>query len=398
MKRYLFDYQNLLGKEGKRLDESEISDHNKQLIHDFKNHNLAKGTSLPRVLRHLHTLRFLAIRLNKDLELATTKDIESYLVWLQEKQYALESILTFKAICKVFYKWINKGTYPECVSWLKLTSKNRSQILPDELLTPEEVKNLILATRNQRDRAMISMLWESGARVSEIGTLQIRNVQFDEYGCQVTLDGKTGMRRIRLVSSAPDLMDWLNVHPSHDNPDSYIWLNLNNLRKPMEYRAIGTMIEKVGRRAGIKKPLNPHHFRHSRATFMSQHLTEAQMKEYFGWTQDSRMAARYIHLSGKQVDDAILRFNGLKKGEPMVNPMKIEACPRCKTINSTISHYCKQCWLPLDSKAITEVDKIPQMDEQGMNVLMKLFEITSKDPIKLKAMVNLIEQAGGGQI
>jgi len=33
-------------------------------------------------------------------------------------------------------------------------------------------------------------------------------------------------------------------------------------------------------------------------------LTEAQMKEYLGWVGDSRMASTYVHLSGRNIDDA----------------------------------------------------------------------------------------------
>jgi integrase len=52
----------------------------------------------------------------------------------------------------------------------------------------------------------------------------------------------------------------------------------------------------------------PHLLRHSRATHLAKFLTESQLKAYFGWTQDSKMTRIYIHLSGKDVDEAILRI------------------------------------------------------------------------------------------
>jgi integrase/recombinase XerD len=39
----------------------------------------------------------------------------------------------------------------------------------------------------------------------------------------------------------------------------------------------------------IKKAVNPHAFRHSRATFMAKHLKEPEMREFFGWGKDSEM-------------------------------------------------------------------------------------------------------------
>lgn len=58
--------------------------------------------------------------------------------------------------------------------------------------------------------------------------------------------------------------------------------------------------------------MNPHNFRHSRATYLANFLTEAQMKEYFGWQQDSKMAGVHVHLSGRDVDNALLRVYGIE--------------------------------------------------------------------------------------
>ncbi len=72
---------------------------------------------------------------------------------------------------------------------------------------------------------------------------------------------------------------------------------------------------KISRKAGINKKIHPHLFRHSRATYMANYLTEAQMNQYFGWVQGSGMPAVYVHLSGRDVDDAILKANGFTKPE-----------------------------------------------------------------------------------
>ena len=46
---------------------------------------------------------------------------------------------------------------------------------------------------------------------------------------------------------------------------------------------------------------------------MANHLTEAQMNEYFEWVQDSGMPCIYVHLSGRDIDDAVLKANGIVK-------------------------------------------------------------------------------------
>ncbi len=41
------------------------------------------------------------------------------------------------------------------------------------------------ACMNSRDRAMIPLLYESGARIGEIGSMRVKDVSFDEYGAIV---------------------------------------------------------------------------------------------------------------------------------------------------------------------------------------------------------------------
>ncbi len=134
-------------------------------------------------------------------------------------------------------------------------------------------------------------------------------------------------------------------------------------------------LHKIARRAGLKKPVNPHNFRHSRATYLAQFLTEAQMKEYFGWVRDSDMAARYVHLSGKQMDDAILKLYGLKKEEKKEDILKPLKCPRCGHVNDVTFEYCEKCWLPLKPSAQYEVDEIKHLDEKGSIVLVQLLDM-----------------------
>ena len=123
--------------------------------------------------------------------------------------------------------------------------------------------------------------------------------------------GKTGMRRVRIISSVPQLSIWMDAHPRGNDPDAPLWINFQNGGHLM-YRSCLTMLSKVVNRSGIKKRVYPHLFRHSRATHLSKHLTESQLKQHLGWIQASKMASIYVHLSGRDVDDALLRLQGIE--------------------------------------------------------------------------------------
>ena len=103
--------------------------------------------------------------------------------------------------------------------------------------------------------------------------------------------------------------------PYRDNPDSYVWINigLRGYGDPLNYSGYNLLLKRLAKKAGINKRVHPHLFRHSRCTILAQHLTEAQLEKYAGWVYGSDMSGIYIHLSGRDLDDAILRSMGWKK-------------------------------------------------------------------------------------
>lgn len=85
---------------------------------------------------------------------------------------------------------------------------------------------MIDVTDNLRDKAFISILYESACRIGEILNLKIKDVTIDQYGCVIMVDGKTGMRRIRLIESSPDLVMWINNHPKKQDRDAPLFIHI----------------------------------------------------------------------------------------------------------------------------------------------------------------------------
>ncbi|WP_049890857.1 tyrosine-type recombinase/integrase [Methanohalobium evestigatum] len=204
----------------------------------------------------------------------------------------------------------------------KRNQKKKNPKIPDDMLTEPEIKNLINTAKNKRDKALIGLLWDIGGRIGEIGHLKIKDIKFDDYGGIIKVNGKTGFRRVRAVWSVEYLKQWLNEHPDKNNPESPVWINLSKKKESieiMQYDSIRMRIKKIAKKAGINKRIHPHLFRHSRCTYMANYLTEAQMNHYFGWVQGSNMPSIYVHLSGRDIDDAILKANGFTGNNNMEN-------------------------------------------------------------------------------
>ena len=382
------------------LQRSAISDRNKVLICDFKDELIRRNLSLPRILKYVNNLKLTALWFSKDFELLSKADIERFVSYLHSRQdYSQHTIQAYKVMIKKMVHWI-KGSVevPPEVSWIKINFPKSKSHLPSEgdLLTEEEIKKLIDAAGTVRDKAFISVLAESGCRIGEVGTLRISGCEFDKLGVVMCVKGKTGARRIRIIASVPYLVNWINCHPSKNDRDAPLWASFGNKKgEQVCYNAFKKVIKNAAKKAGITKRTNPHSFRHSRATLMAKHLTEFQMNKYFGWIQGSDMPSTYVHLSGRDLDDSILSFNGIKvekKVEESV--LKPLVCSKCDTINTSDSKYCSKCANILDLKTVMELELKAERKEQINNKTNELIASLLKDPEIRTVLLSKIHDMG----
>ena len=373
----LYDYDKVLQRAIDRVSLAEgLSERKKQLVLAHKDEMLANGISKGRAARFTYYVAKLGEWLPCEFEEADLATIKQVVSRIEASDYVPFSKMEHKLALRRFYKWLRgNDEYPPEVKWIPMRVKRSDRFkLPEELLTEKDVQALVEASLNPRDRAFIAVLYESGTRISELALLRLKHIQFDVHGARIMVRGKTGARSVRIISSVPLLTSWINVHPSKSDPDAHLWLT--NRGDVPSHTTIVTMLDAVAKRAGIKKPVNPHSFRHSRATRLACHLTEAQMKEHFGWVQASRMAAVYVHLSGRDVDDALLRVYGVRKEDSVAieSPMMPRSCRRCQTQNAAVNRFCSLCGLPLDPEATAAALQDDIQRRQADGILDRMLE------------------------
>jgi len=380
----IYKHQTNLEQEFRRLHESDLPLNTKHLIEEFGRIRLAKGATKLRVVKCMWCIRLMAAWLKKDFRKATQNDLLDLISAMDTKNYSEYTLYDFKIVLKMFYKWLlgKDEECPKVIKWLKPKLKNQKHKLPEELLNVEEIQKLANATTNPRDKAFILTLYESGCRIGELLYLKLKNVQFDQYGGILRVSGKTGDRRVRIIASVQVLSVWLQDHPDKDNPEAPLWpARLGRYQPvPCSYPCILVMLQRATKASGIKKRVYPHLFRHSRATALANKLTEAQMKEYFGWTQGSDMAATYVHLSGRDVDSTLLQMYSLKD-VPVQKEVKLDIriCSRCKEKNSPTQSFCGKCGNPFDEKILladpnkkaNDLMNVLIEDEEVKNLLLK---------------------------
>jgi len=288
---------------------------------------------------------------------ATEKDIRDLVTTINYCDSAEETKKDLKVAIKKFYKVMNGGKSPEKTDFIKCTVKRKDRKLPDQLLNLQEVDGMIKACKYERDKAIISLLYYGGLRIGELGTLRVKDIVFEESGVRIHVrEGKTGARSILVVEPEPYLRVWVRNHPKGDDIESPLWIDFQ-FKKPMRYDAIRLMIKKKAKITGIPSgKCHPHNFRHSRATELAKVMTESQLCAFFGWVMGSDMAATYVHLSGRDVDDVILGMHGLKPPEPM-NSKEPRRCSKCEKINPPDGWYCNRCGTALVPEALGAIER-----------------------------------------
>ena len=111
------------------------------------------------------------------------------------------------------------------------------------------------------------------------------------------------------------------------------------------------------------------------------------MKEHFGWVQESEMAATYVHLSGRDVDDALLKLHGLVRQKNFKEEkLRVQICQRCKENNSPLSKFCNKCGLPLSEEMMA---KIENMRDKSDNIMNRLMDDDEFKDFMMKKIANL---------
>jgi integrase len=346
-------------------------------------HLLAKGVSKQRAVKYINHLIVLARIAGKPLGQLDKKDMETLMGRINLSSYTDHTKHDYKIIVKKYFQWLrgcdeDTHEYPEEVRWIK-TAFKKKRLLPEALLTEEELKKLVEAAENQRDRALILTHYESGCRIGETLTLKILNVTFDKYGAVLIVDGKTGPRRVRIIAAAPALASWISMHPLREDPNAPLWIGVGTVgrHEPLSYDGVRAMLRRLAKKTGLNKRVYSHLLRHTRATELANHLTEAQMKELLGWVPGSDMPSTYVHLSGRDVDGALLKAHGLTldQEQKVKMALTLTKCPRCGKDSSPEAQFCPSCGMFLELKAAVKLREERTKADRIMDMLIKDEEV-----------------------
>ena len=361
----------------KLKDSDKVSPENKDAIQRFINKSFAEGISKARVRKYITDFHSM-LQLVDDIELldADKENLERLVAEIEQEDYAESTKSDFKGVIKKFYKVMegNGREYPDKVGFIDTTINKSKQEMPD-ILDKKEIENIIDACKNDRDRAMYKVLYEAGIRAGELMKLRVGDVNFVNSGVKLNIRGKTGNRKLLVVESERYLRNWLSKHPFENRRNAPLWVKVdgNNIEEEtpgemaVKYGYMRINLKRKAAKAGVRVEMKengrkssevyPHLFRHTRATHLATELTEAAMKEYFGWTQGSDMPQTYIHLSGRDIDNEIKQMYGL---EEETRQQKRE-CDRCMKTYKGDDNFCPRCGKPFDLEDARKTERVQNL-------------------------------------
>jgi integrase/recombinase XerD len=330
------------------------------------------------IMRCITALLLLRKQLQKPFRSATKEDLRHILKWMEVKGYKASTNEKFRQVLKLFYKTVygNSDYYPEQVKWFSVklakekAGKETSMDMA-EFLEEEEVQKLIDRAPTLQKKTFLACMYESGARPEEFLRLTSSDIRVDLNGAVLMLRGKTGERRVRIIAFAKLLQQWLEVHPLRNHNFYPLWISeaTNFKNNPLGLRGAQKIIEETLPKAGlVNKHARLYILRHSRATHLAKHLTEAQMSTFFGWVQGTQVVRRYIHLSGKDLDSTLLALSKEGNIKPEEYEFKSLKCIRCSENIIPGSNFCGKCSLPIN----TTNEYTREMDLEKENKDLKL--------------------------
>jgi site-specific recombinase XerD len=344
----------------------------KKIMQDFAYYLISLGIGEFSIMRHLGNISYFFEVFDlptKNIEDITKEDVQKVIAKLMaDKNVSLHKRRRLLLSVKKAFKYLlgNNVTYPPSVAWVTTNYSQNKEKLPEELLSEDEIKLMIDYAYTFRDKCIIALLWDTGMRIGELTNIKIKDVDLSGKIGHVQVFGKTGARRIPLFFSVPYITQYLEERKKSKNDDSLFvsegsW---TSLKKPSTRDGIAKMLWVTAEKAGIKKHIYPHLFRHSRASFLANKLTEPQMRQFFGWSKGSDMTSVYVHLSGRDLDNAFLEVNDQKPMEKQVAKLTVAICPRCRKENPATSLYCVRCGSPLNlTDVLSEEEDKKELDE-----------------------------------
>lgn len=247
---------------------------------------------------------------NKDLLKITSKDIEKYIQTLSDLAPTTVShnISSLKTFYSYFLKQVRISNNP--------TDGIKSPKLGIHLptyLTIDEVNKLldieVTDAFSSRNKAILELMYATGLRISEVISLEFKNVDYGE--CIIRVMGKGSKERIVPVNdyAIKYLKEYIdNYRPELVKNEINNYIFLNNHGRMLTRQGIFKMIKNYAALKNIKKTIGPHTLRHTFATHLLENGADLRVIQELLGHSDISTTQIYTHLTKEALHNEYKKY------------------------------------------------------------------------------------------
>jgi integrase/recombinase XerD len=187
--------------------------------------------------------------------------------------------------------------------------------LPDTL-SVKEIDKIVAAIDlshplGERNRAIIETLYSCGLRVSELTNLKLSDLFFDEGFIKVNGKGN----KQRFVPIGEHTQKFINLYRQHARsllkiePLHIDTLFLNQNGRQLTRAMIFTIVKTFAQKAGIRKSISPHTFRHSFATHLLENGADLRAIQVMLGHESITTTEIYMHVDRSHLKEVMANFH-----------------------------------------------------------------------------------------
>lgn len=246
----------------------------------------------------------------KDLLHVTSKDIEKYIKSLND--LAPTTISNNISALKSFYNYyikLDKISSNPCdaIKMPKLGTHLPTYLTLNEI---DKLLDISIETPfDARNKAILELMYGTGLRISEVITLEFKNIDYEE--CIVRVMGKGSKERIVPINdyAIGSLKNYTtNYRPLLVKKTLNNYLFLNNHGGPMTRQGVFKMIKAESLKKGITKNISPHTLRHTFATHLLENGADLRIIQELLGHEDISTTQVYTHLTNEALHKDYLEY------------------------------------------------------------------------------------------
>ena len=237
--------------------------------------------------------QFLA-SVGKSLKQLTLEDLQLWQSSLSSS-YSTTTIKNKTNVIKSLLSFLQKCGYCQFNAGAAIKSPVPKDTLVERILTSEEAISLISGAANQRDKLILSLMFVSGLRVSELINLTWNDLKTKGDVGQLNVFGKGGKTRTLLIPS--DLYHQLSHLPKSDKCNNIF---VSRTGRKLTRNAIHYRIKKAAENAGINDKVSSHWLRHSHATTAIENGCDLHLLQQSLGHSSLAITGKYLHARPNQ--------------------------------------------------------------------------------------------------